>query len=339
VSSRAEEIGGKLSDRPTTDRPAASTSLPYLSQAFLEHLSITTEEVINSIEQLILGQRRGRVWSAPKAVVLPGDERYIMATLAVADEPGVVATKSLVLNPRNRERGLPVLNSLVTLLDCETGLPLAVIDGNWVTARRTAGLSAVAAKRLARPDSASIAFIGCGVQARSHLDLFCDLFPLREIRAFGRGAANRDALCRAAEARGLAAVAGETARDAISHADLVVTSVTLLPNLEPFLDARWLKPGAFATMTDLGTPWFPEGMPAFARIVIDDLEQEAKMSKPLVAPALVAGDLSGLVCGDLPGRESDQELTAFIFRGLALGDLALAGLAYRRAKAIGAVPA
>jgi ornithine cyclodeaminase/alanine dehydrogenase len=311
---------------------ATPASLPFVSQPILERLSIRTEEVIDSIEQLIIGQRRGRVWCAPKVVVLPGDDRYIMATLAVADEPRIVATKSLVLNPRNRERGLAAINSLVTLLDGETGLPLAVVDGNWVTTRRTAGLSAVAAKRLARPDSASIAFIGCGVQARSHLDAFCDIFPLREIRAFGRGTANRDALCRAAEARGLTAVASETARDAIDGADLVVTSVTLLPKVEPFLDARWLKAGSFATMTDLATPWLTEGMAAFERIVIDDLEQEAKASEPMVAPTLVAGDLLGLVCGDFPGRKSAKERTAFVFRGLALGDLALAGLAYRRSR-------
>jgi ornithine cyclodeaminase/alanine dehydrogenase-like protein (mu-crystallin family) len=325
---------------PDHDEPRARDpeSLPYLPGPLLERLSITTGEVVDSIEQLIIAQRRGQVWCAPKAVVLPGDERYIMATLAVADEPRLVATKSLVLNPRNRERGFAAINSLVTLLDSETGLPLAVIDGNWVTARRTAGLSAVAAKRLARPDSASAAFIGCGVEARSHLDAFCDMFPLREIHAFGRGAANRDALCRAAEARGLTAVASETAKDAIGHADLVVTSVTLLPELKPFLDARWLRPGAFATITDLGLPWLPEGMAAFERIVIDDLEQEAKMSKPMVAPPLVAGDLSSLVCGDLPGRENAEERTAFVFRGLALGDLAVAGLAYGRAKAAGASP-
>ena len=295
---------------------ATPASLPFVSQPILERLSIRTEEVIDSIEQLIIGQRRGRVWCAPKVVVLPGDDRYIMATLAVADEPRIVATKSLVLNPRNRERGLAAINSLVTLLDGETGLPLAVVDGNWVTTRHTAGLTAIAAKRLARPDSASIAFIGCGVQARSHLDAFCDMFPLREVRAFGRGTANRDALCQAAEVRGLTAVASETARDATDGADLVVTSVTLLPKVEPFLDA----------------PWLTEGMAAFERIVIDDLEQEAKMDKPLVAPALVAGDLFGLVCDDFPGRKSAKERTAFVFRGLALGDLALAGLAYRRSR-------
>ena len=318
--------------------PLSPGNLPYLSEPLLERLSITTGEAIECIERLIIGQREGRVWCAPKSVLYPGDERYIMATLAVADDPPVVATKSLVLNPRNRERGLPVLRSLVTLLDSQTGEPLAVLDGNWVTAKRTAGLSAVAAKRLARPDSTSIGFIGCGVQARSHLEAFCDLFPLREIRAFGRGAANRDALCRAAEVLGLSAVACATAREAIEEADIVVTSVTLLPDPVPFLDARWLKPGAFATVTDLATSWLPESMVAFERIVIDDLEQEAKLSKPMVAPTLVAGDLSGLIAGDLPGRASGEERSAFVFRGLAVGDLALAALAYQRAKAVGAVP-
>lgn len=323
---------------PISDQTGSATTVPYLSRSLLERLAITTHEAIDSIEQLILGQRRGQVWCAPKVVVLPGDDRYIMATLAVADEPRVVATKSLVLNPRNRDRGISVINSLVTLLDSETGRPLAIVEGNWVTARRTAGLSAIAAKRLARPDSASIAFIGCGVEARSHLDAFCDLFPVREIRAFGRGAENRDALCRIAEARGLAAVASKTGQEAVDGADLIVTSVTLVPNLAPFLDARRLKPGAFLTATDLALPWVAEGMGAFQRIVIDDLEQESKMSKPMVPPALVVGDLSGLVSGEIAGRAGAEERTAFVFRGLAVGDLALAALAYRRAKASGAIP-
>lgn len=323
---------------PSDVQAGTAASVPYLSRPILEKLAITTHEAVDSIEHLIRGQRHGQVWCAPKVVVLPGDDRYIMATLAVADDPQVVATKSLVLNPRNRDRGISVINSLVTLHDSETGLPLAVVDGNWVTARRTAGLSAVAAKRLARPDSTSIAFIGCGVEARSHLDAFCDLFPVREIRAFGRGTENRDALCRIAEGHGLNALASKTAREAVSDADLIVTTVTLVPNLDPFLDARWLKPGAFLTSTDLALPWQADGMSAFQCIVIDDLEQEAKMSKPMVAPALVAGDLAGLVCGDVAGRQGAQERTAFVFRGLAVGDLALAALAYRRARSTGAIP-
>jgi ornithine cyclodeaminase/alanine dehydrogenase-like protein (mu-crystallin family) len=170
------------------DIPAlVADKLPYLSGAFLDHLKISSLELVSEIERQIIGERRGEVWCAPKSVVLPGDDRYIMATLGVASEPRVLATKALVTNPRNAERGLPTLNSLITLLDSETGLPLALVDGNWVTAKRTAGLSAVAAKRLARSDSSSAAFIGFGVHARAHLEVLADVFSLREIRAFGRG--------------------------------------------------------------------------------------------------------------------------------------------------------
>src|SRR3974390_29524 len=116
----------------TIENPTAET-LPYLSGAVLERLKISTRDIVDEIERQIVGQRSGKVWCAPKAAVLPGDDRYVMATLGVASEPRLIATKSLLVNPRNAERGLPTLNSLITLLDGETGLPLALIDGNWVT--------------------------------------------------------------------------------------------------------------------------------------------------------------------------------------------------------------
>ena len=240
-------------------------SLPYLSEAFLRQLPIATSDMVSEIERQIVGQRRGEVWCAP---MWPGDERFIMATLGVASDPRIVATKALVVNPRNAKRGLATLNSLITLLDGETGLPIAVVDGNWVTEKRTAGLSAVAAKRLARADSASVAFIGCGVQARGHLEALGDFFPLREIRAFGRGSTNRDTLCQLARSRGMTAVPCESAKAAIDGADIVVT--TLVPEPIPFLDARWLKVGSFTTMTDLALPWLPDAMSTLDRIAIDD---------------------------------------------------------------------
>lgn len=308
-----------------------SSDIRYLSRDLLQSLQLTPQEIAASIEHLLVSRMRQQAWNAPKAVITPPDGRYMMATLAAADDPPFLAVKALVLNPHNPEQGLESINALVTLLDSRSGLPLAVLDGNWVTAVRTAGLSAVAAKRLARPNAAVAAFIGCGVQARSHLQALAALFPLTRIHALGRGTASRDAFCRSAENMGLTAVASETAQEAIGDADLIVTSVTLSPQLVPFLDARWLKPGAFVTMTDLAAPWLAESMSALDRIIVDDLEQEASMAKPLVDPALVRGDLTGLVTGDAAGRESAGERAAFVFRGLALGDLAVAGLAYQRA--------
>jgi ornithine cyclodeaminase/alanine dehydrogenase-like protein (mu-crystallin family) len=164
----------------------------YLSENDLEGLGITTEESIQAIEALIHGRARSKVWWAPKAAILPDDGRYMMATLAAADEPPIMAVKSVLLSPRNSERGLPQINGLITVMDSETGLPLACMDAGWITAMRTAALSAVAAKRLARADASVAAFIGCGVQAHSHLQAFASLYPLREVRAFGRGRPNID---------------------------------------------------------------------------------------------------------------------------------------------------
>ena len=308
-------------------------TLPYLSAEQLEGLGITTAEVVAGIEHLLRERKRSRAWSAPKPSIKTPDGRYLMATLSAADNPSFMAVKALHLNPRNPERGLAAINSVVILHDGDTGVPLAVLEGNWITAVRTAGLSVLAAKRLARPDSAVAAFIGCGVEARSHLDAFSSLFPLREIRAFGRGSANRDALCRAAEAKGLKAIASGSAQEAVSGADIVVSTVPLTPKPKPFLDARWLKPDAFATMIDLALPWFPESMTAFDRIVVDDREQEAAMPEPMVAPRLVSGDLADLVDGSIAEFPAGTVRSAFVFRGVGLADLALASLAYQRASA------
>jgi ornithine cyclodeaminase/alanine dehydrogenase-like protein (mu-crystallin family) len=307
-----------------------ATNIPYLSQETLAGLGITTNDVIESIEALIRGSAQDTVWNAPKAVIITADGRYMMAALAAMDKPSLLAVKTVVLNPRNSDKGLPQINGLVTMLDSETGLPVAILDGNWITAVRTAGLSAAAAKYMAKKDSAVAAFIGCGVQAKSHLRAFADLFPLQRIKVFGRGQANIDGLRRLAEELGLSSEACESGRDAVEGADLLVTSVTYSGQLEPFLDADWLAPGCFAAITDLSAPWDKESFSAFDRITIDDMEQEAALPNKLVALDYVTGDLSGLILGKFKGRGSPDDRTAFIFRGHALGDLALAALALRK---------
>ena len=105
----------------------------YLSEQALAGLGITTTEAVSAIEHLIRGQgkgqgksedgREGTVWSAPKAVIQPPDGRYMMATLAAADDPPFLSVKALLLNPANPKRGLKQINAMVTLLDSDTGLP------------------------------------------------------------------------------------------------------------------------------------------------------------------------------------------------------------------------
>ncbi len=311
---------------------SSNSTIPYLSEEDLENLGISTDEVVQSIEGLIVASAKDSVWSAPKAVIMPPDGRYMMAALAAADDPSLLVVKTVVLNPDNPKSGLPQINGLVTVLNSETGLPVAIMDANWITAVRTAGLSAVAAKHMARKSSSVAAFIGCGVQARSHLKAFSDMFALEYIRVFGRGSTTIDSFCQYADSLDIGSTVFSSGEEAMREADLVVTSVTYSANLIPFLDARCLKPGSFCTVTDLSAPWNKDSFSAFDRICIDDLQQEAALPNKLVAPELVTGDLSGLVLGKFTGRKDDTERCAFIFRGHALGDLALTALAWQKAE-------
>jgi len=305
----------------------------YLSESALEALGIEPPQVADAIETALRAKSEGRLHTTPKSAILPGDGRYMMSTLAVGDD-GLVVLKAVGVYPGNANRGLDAINGAVIVMDAETGLLRAVMGANWITAVRTAALSAVAARRLANPDAETVAFVGCGVQASSHLAAFMSMFPLKKVYAVGRGAANVARLCDEATTLGLHA-AGATAEDALREADIVVSSITLDYSVTPFLDAAWMKPGAFATITDLFIPWTSESAEVFDTIVVDDLEQERTSEKPMVPPDRIKNDLTGLISrGDL-GFQPDN-VSAFAFRGLALGDYAAAALALRQAEATGA---
>jgi ornithine cyclodeaminase/alanine dehydrogenase len=306
-----------------------TSTIPHLSEQDLASLNIGAAEIVDILECLLRDAAKGQVWAAPKAVIQPPDGRYVMATLAVMSNPPLVATKSLVLNARNSEIGLPQINSLVTLLNGDTGQPLATLDGNWITAIRTAGLSALAAKYMANPAAETIGFIGTGTQARSHLQLFSEMFPLTHLKALGRGEANLARLETAAADRDLTAERCETAEDVVKGADIIISSLTHTSIGAPFLDADWMSNGAFAVSVDLGVPWHRDSFSALDHVIIDDLEQEAALPNKLVNPEDTRGDLSGLVLGTATGRKAPADRTAFVFRGHAIGDLALAALAYQ----------
>ena len=306
-----------------------------LSDETMEGLGIGPAEVADAIEDAIRGRLAGHVRTSPKASILPGDGRYMMSTLATGDAPGGTVLKTVMVSPRNPGRGLPSIDGAIIVLDSETGALRAVMQAAWITAVRTAGMTAVVARRVANPAAARVAFIGAGVQARSHLDAFAAMFPLSEIAVWSRGQANIDRLCGKAEAMGLAASVCESPEAAMAGADLVVASITLDYAAEPLLDARWLKPGAFASITDAGLSWRPDGMASLGTIVVDDLEQERANPKPVVDFASVAGDMAGLVGGTCAAAFDPAAPAAFVFRGQAIGDYAIACLALDRADAAG----
>ncbi|HPE61002.1 MAG TPA: hypothetical protein PLB10_11760 [Thiolinea sp.] len=306
-----------------------------LNRTALESLNLNTADIMQCMEQIMLAQGRSEAHAAPKSALVPGDGRFLMTTLSTLNEPPLMAVKAVVVNQDNPlQHQLPVINGHILLMHSHSGAMLAVLDGSWITEVRTAAASALAARYLARPDAGSIAFIGCGAQARIHLKLFADLYPLTEIHALGRGAANRDALCEQARALGLKAHVSPDARTALQAADMVISTLPITSDTPPFLDARWLRPGAFISSVDLGIPWMAQGMARFDRIAVNDLATE-QMEKPMLDMQLVDYDLIGLAATPGSRRQQADECNAFVFRAVPLGDLAVAALALERAQAQG----
>ncbi len=299
----------------------------WLSDEHLAALGLTASRIADEIEETLM---RGGLHTAPKPAVAPGDGRYIVTTLATADDPALIVAKTVALSPGNPARDLPAVNGAVLLLDGATGRPRALLDGAWITAARTAAMSLVAARRLAGRDARCIAFLGCGAQARSHLAAFAAEFALREVRAFGRGARAIRELTGEARARDLSMTACATAEEALRGADIVVSALPTTYDGPVLARPDMLGPGAFATLIDQGRAW--GGIADFDTLVIDDHAQEAAAPARLVPADRVAADLGDLVAGAGPGPDRAGR-TAFVFRGSAAADFAAATLAYARATA------
>lgn len=305
-----------------------------LSDADLAALGIGPRDVVAAIEAAFAALASGRLRTVPKSALSAPAGRHYMTTLATSDDPPLTVVKSVMVSPRNPTRGLGGVEGSIFVQDAETGLLRAVMQAGWVTEARTAGLSAIAARRLADPASRIAAFIGCGAQARAHLAALAEVFPLREIRVAGRGRDNVARLCAEAAGRGISASA-RGPDEALDGAGIVVSSVTLDPSVTPFLDARRLAPGSFAAILDQALPWIPESMSAFATLIVDDRAQEEATAHPMVDPARISGDLADLVAGEVAPRSGPGARSAFVSRGLGLGDFALAALALVRAERAG----
>ncbi|MSP89915.1 MAG: ornithine cyclodeaminase family protein [Alphaproteobacteria bacterium] len=307
--------------------------LRYLSRADIAALALPPAAVADAIAAMFAEKAAGRTSMVPKSHFKAAGGTSFFSMPAALGDPPIAAVKWIGLAHDNATRGLPHISGVIVLSDTVTGLPVAIMDGEWVTAARTAGMSAVAARHLARPDSRTIGFIACGTQARSHLAALAAMLPLRRVIAYGHRHATAEAFAAEARGQGFEAVVAAAPNEAVAHADIVVTSVPEQPGLDPFLDPAWLKPGAFVAAVDLGRCWHKAGLRDLDRLVTDDHGQSRAMapSGRLAWPGDYDADLTELVGGAKPGRGNGAERAMFIFSGLALADAAVAARLYTEA--------
>jgi len=310
--------------------------LLYLSQADVVAVGISMPEIIAALETAFRAKGEGRTEMPPKPGVHPGGgNNFIHAMPAYIQDLKSAGLKWVSGYPENYKRGLPYITGLLIYNDVENGLPLAVMDCVWITAKRTGAASAVAARRLARPESSVMGMLGCGVQGQSHAEAFTETFPLKKIIAYDKDpeSARRYAAAMTRQLK-LEVVAVKTPREAVSGCDIVATAGPILKVPHATIQADWLDEGAFASLVDYDSYWSREALAQAAKFCTDDIPQ-LKLYQSMgyfqnIPP--IHADLGELVTGKKKGRENSRERTMTANLGLAIDDMAVAPLIFARAK-------
>ena len=258
------------------------------------------------------------------SIETPGGSLLLMPAFGEAG----VGVKLVTLTPDNRGRELPYIQATYALFDAETQSPEAILEGTELTALRTAAVSGVATRHLARPGASRLVVFGAGVQARSHLEAMCAVRPVTDLVVISRSPGAAETLVKEGVDRGLNARLGEPS--AVAEADLVCTCTT---SDTPLFDGSLLPAGAHVNAVGAHLPVARELDTATvrrARVVVETREvaQEAgELAIPLAEGAIdadhVAADLAQTVRGT-EVRRSSEDVTVFKSVGMAFEDLVVA---------------
>ncbi len=299
------------------------------------------DELIAAMHAALAQFSAGQVAQPVRTVVEVGLQRAFFGVMPAAiAEPAALGAKLVTVFGSNAAAGLPTHLATIVLLDSMTGELLAVMDGRYITEARTAAVSAVSVKLLAREDATTLAIIGSGVQARSHLDAISRVRNLTEVRVWSPSAAHREAFAVEARPRTAArVVAAGSAREAVDGADLVVLVTS---SREPVVSSAWIADGAHVCAVGACRPDQREmdgALVGRGRLFVDSRAGAlAEAGDVLLAieeraidAAHIAGELGEVAGARVAGRRSSGEVTIFKSLGMAVEDLAAAHLAYLKA--------
>ena len=304
-------------------------------------------ECIEVVAAAVAALEHGEMTQPLRSVFVPPDANGLMAWMPAhhSGAAPVFGMKVLCLVPSNPSRGLDAHQGLVLVSDGTTGQLRALLDAAPITAVRTAAVSALATRLLARADASTLAIVGTGVQALGHLESIPLVRPIERVRIAGRTPERAQEFVAGLAGRfPFALEASPSVEAAVRDADVVVTATS---SREPILDRAWLAPGTHVnavgasqrTHRELDTTTVVDSVLFTDRR--QSLENEAAeyhlaLEEGLISSSHLRGELGELVTGKVQGRTSDAELTLFRSLGLAVFDVAAAEHVVAKAQAAGA---
>jgi ornithine cyclodeaminase/alanine dehydrogenase-like protein (mu-crystallin family) len=271
---------------------------------------------------------------------LQTDKGLVLLMPAFLTQSRELALKLVSIWGDNPGRGLPAIVAMVTVLDPDTGLPLALMNGEELTAIRTGAGGGLATDLLARPDAKIVTVFGSGVQARAQLAAVCEVRQVQEVRIFGRTPLSVEAFIAEVKtwpnAPAVVKIAGSR-KEAVEGTDIIITATN---SDKPVFDGRDLSPGTHITAVGSYAPHMQEVDEVtiqYAKIVVDSVQAclaEAgdliiPLEKHIISKLDIHGELGAIVNGRIAGRESRDEITYFKSVGVAVQDAAAAAAVLR----------
>jgi ornithine cyclodeaminase len=281
------------------------------------------------------------------AAVVADRDGLLAAMPGFAPSAGVLMAKLVSLFPRNAGTGLPTHQAVIVGFGCDTGEPVAVLDGTAITAIRTGACSALSARLLARPDAAVLAVLGTGVQARSHARAMCRVRPIRRLRVAGRDPAKATALAtELADELPTAVVAVASYPEALDGADIACATTHAV---DPVVRREWLTPGVHITSVGYNPAGREVDDATIAEALVCVESRQAVLApfpvgsndllepirRGVISVADVHAELGELIMGIRPGRETPEQLTLYKSVGVAVQDAAATALVIAAARTQG----
>lgn len=297
----------------------------YLSAGDISALALSPKAVEQIAERTVRGLGNGTVIMAPRPVIQAASGTRFMAFPAILEDEGVAGVKWLGISPFHTKARRQSTASCIALSSTDDSTLLALVDARWITAIRTATVSLMAARRLAPRESRRIAFIACGEQARCHLDLFANAFPVDEVACHSRRLETAERFAATVRSAGYVATAHETLRGCIDGADIIVSSSPGATGT--LIDPCWLDPGCFISLVDLGRSMRTETLSSDDRLVVDDEAQFTSLVRDGVLKPFGSAEplaLSALLGGEAEAGSSSPSRTIFLPTGLGAIDVAIA---------------
>lgn len=302
---------------------------------------VDIDELIEALEKAHLQYSTDRAVMPVRLVVpLPAIQGRITSMPGFLKDDKALGMKVVTYFQQNPTCDLPAILATIMLFSADTGKIIAIMDGSYITAIRTACASAMATKVLAKPGSKVVGILGAGVQARAHIEALARVrnFPLFKI--YSPSGVSAAKLKKELTGRIDSAIeVASSAEHAVRDADLVVTVTTAK---EPIIKADWLKPGTHINAVGSHRPDLREidgATLARAKVVVDS--RDAIMAEcgdillaieeRSIAPGAVYAEIGEVIAGTQPGRTAETEITLYKSVGIAIQDVAAAHLIYHKA--------